>query len=127
DLIEKTRDLVADKPMAAWVLYKLDGGIDHVLVDEAQDTAPEQWEILGAPTGEFFSGEGPPGRGDSPRSLFVVGDEKQSIYSFQGADPERLLVETRQYLARIEAAGARGHGVPLLASWRSTVEVLKFV
>src|SRR5690606_11219365 len=128
DLIERTRDLVASRPMAAWVLYKLDGGIDHVLVDEAQDTAPEQWAIIGALTAEFFSGAGAPRRNpltDLMRSVFVVGDEKQSIYSFQGADPDRLKVETDGFLERIAAAGAAGRRAPLLASWRSTVEVLK--
>ncbi|WP_374575313.1 double-strand break repair helicase AddA [Phenylobacterium sp.] len=127
DLIEKTRDLVKARPDAAWVLYKLDNGIDHVLVDEAQDTAPEQWEIIGALTAEFFAGEGLPKRGGPERSLFVVGDEKQSIYSFQGAAPERLLAETGMHLERITAAGRRGQSVPLTASWRSTVEVLRFV
>ncbi|MFN3521187.1 MAG: double-strand break repair helicase AddA [Phenylobacterium sp.] len=127
DLIERSRDLVAERPDAAWVLYKLDGGIDHILVDEAQDTAPEQWEIITALTAEFFAGAGAPRRGKLPRSLFVVGDEKQSIYSFQGAAPERLLVETEAQLARIAAAGAQGVAVPLVASWRSTAQVLRFV
>lgn len=128
DLVDKTRALVAQAPMAAWVLYKLDGGIDHILLDEAQDTAPDQWAILQALTGEFFSGEGLPRHTRAlSRSLFIVGDEKQSIYSFQGADPARLLSETDAYLARIAGAGRRGEPVPLIASWRSTVEVLSFV
>lgn len=127
DLIEKTRDLVKARPDAAWVLYKLDGGVDHILVDEAQDTAPEQWEIVSALTAEFFSGAGLPPRGELERTLFVVGDEKQSIYSFQGAAPERLRHETEAHLARIQAAGREGRNVPLTASWRSTVQVLSFV
>jgi ATP-dependent helicase/nuclease subunit A len=128
DLIEKTRALLASRPAAAWVLYKLDGGIDHILVDEAQDTAPDQWEIVRALTGEFFAGESRPrGRAAAERSLFVVGDDKQSIYSFQGADPARLLAETERYLAEIEAVGAKGVLAPLTASWRSTAEVLAFV
>ena len=128
DLIEKTCALLASRPAAAWVLYKLDGGIDHILVDEAQDTAPDQWEIVRALAAEFFSGEGRPrGKDAAPRSLFVVGDDKQSIYSFQGADPARLLAETDRYLAEIEAAGRKGVRAPLTASWRSTAEVLAFV
>lgn len=127
DLIEKTRALLASRPAAAWVLYKLDGGIDHILVDEAQDTAPDQWEIVRALTGEFFAGEGLLRRSETERTLFVVGDEKQSIYSFQGAAPERLLAETERYVAEIAAAGRKGAAVPLHASWRSTVEVLSFV
>jgi ATP-dependent helicase/nuclease subunit A len=127
DLIEKTKALLASRPAAAWVLYKLDGGVDHVLVDEAQDTAPDQWEIVRALTGEFFAGESRPRGRAAERSLFVVGDDKQSIYSFQGADPARLLAETERYLAEIEAAGRKGVLAPLTASWRSTAEVLAFV
>jgi ATP-dependent helicase/nuclease subunit A len=80
--------LLTEKVDAAWVLYKLDGGVDHILLDEAQDTAPEQWAILRALTAEFFVGAGATGwRGRDNRTMFVVGDEKQSIYSFQGAGP----------------------------------------
>jgi ATP-dependent helicase/nuclease subunit A len=122
DLIEKTRALLAGRPAAAWVLYKLDGGIEHILVDEAQDTAPDQWAIVRALTGEFFSGAS-----DRPRSLFVVGDEKQSIYSFQGAAPERLNAETEAYVAAIRAAGLQAEKAPLRVSWRSTREILAYV
>jgi ATP-dependent helicase/nuclease subunit A len=128
DLIEKTKTLLASRPAAAWVLYKLDGGIDHILLDEAQDTAPDQWDILGALTAEFFSGEGlPRDPGALERNLFIVGDDKQSIYSFQGADPRRLILETERYMALIAASGRRTERVPLLASWRSTEDVLGFV
>ena len=127
DLVERTRDLVAQRPDAAWVLYKLDGGIDHILVDEAQDTAPEQWDILNRLTTEFFAGSGLPTGQTLDRSLFVVGDEKQSIYSFQGADPERLISETRRYDALIRAAGLESRVVPLTLSFRSTNQVLAYV
>ncbi|WP_332773813.1 double-strand break repair helicase AddA [Phenylobacterium sp.] len=128
DLIEKTRDLVASRPMAAWVLYKLDGGIDHILVDEAQDTAPEQWQIVRALTEEFFSGAGAPTlRERLERNMFVVGDEKQSIYSFQGARPELLIQEFEFHRDRARGAGFRFERVDLLTSWRSTPQVLSFV
>jgi ATP-dependent helicase/nuclease subunit A len=127
DLIEKTKDLLSKNQAAAWVLYKLDGGIDHILVDEAQDTAPDQWKILRSLTGEFFSGEGRPRARGLERTLFVVGDEKQSIYSFQGADPARLMSETARYVDEIRASGRRAEHVPLQASWRSTGQVLGFV
>ncbi|MFT4255058.1 MAG: double-strand break repair helicase AddA [Caulobacter sp.] len=130
DLIEKTRDLLTRRVDAAWVLYKLDGGVSHILLDEAQDTAPEQWEILSALTEDFFAGAGAPGRdgrASDGRTLFIVGDEKQSIYSFQGAQPERLLIETQDYIARIEAVGRVGKAVPLSMSYRSTQQVLSFV
>ncbi len=127
DLVKKTCELLRDAPAAAWVLYKLDGGIDHILLDEAQDTAPDQWLILEGLTGEFFSGAGRPSHRSVERTLFVVGDEKQSIYSFQGADPRRLQAETERYIALIAAQGREGPRVPLKESWRSTAEVLSFV
>lgn len=127
DLIEKTRDLVASRPMAAWVLYKLDGGVDHILVDEAQDTAPEQWAIVRALTEEFFSGSGKPTERALERNMFVVGDEKQSIYSFQGARPELLIQEFEFHRDRATGAGFRFERVDLLTSWRSTPQVLRFV
>jgi ATP-dependent helicase/nuclease subunit A len=128
DLILKTCALLNTRADAAWVLFKLDGGIDHILVDEAQDTAPEQWDILRALTGEFFAGAGVVRlRAALERTLFIVGDEKQSIYSFQGADPDRLRVETDQYHAVIQSAGRDSAFVPLIASWRSTPQVLGFV
>ncbi|HEY9236953.1 MAG TPA: UvrD-helicase domain-containing protein, partial [Phenylobacterium sp.] len=127
DLVEKTQGLVASRPMAAWVLYKLDGGIDHILVDEAQDTAPEQWAIVRALTEEFFSGTGRPTDRALERNMFVVGDEKQSIYSFQGARPELLIQEFEFHKDRATGAGFRFERVDLLASWRSTPQVLRFV
>jgi ATP-dependent helicase/nuclease subunit A len=134
DLIDRTKLLLTEKVDAAWVLYKLDGGIDHILLDEAQDTAPEQWAILRALTSDFFAGAGAVrwrdqhrGEAQDARTLFVVGDEKQSIYSFQGADPQRLLAETQSYIAQITDVGRVGKAVPLITSYRSTVEVLSFV
>ncbi len=58
DLIEKTRSLLGMPGIAPWVLFKLDGGLDHVLVDEAQDTNPNQWAVIIALIQEFFAGEG---------------------------------------------------------------------
>jgi ATP-dependent helicase/nuclease subunit A len=121
DLVARTVDLLTKHGTAAWVLYKLDGGIEHVLIDEAQDTAPDQWAIMRALTGEFFAGE-PRGR-----TVFAVGDEKQSIYSFQGARPERLRQEAQVYDALVTGAGGVFEGVPLDVSYRSTEEVLAFV
>jgi len=124
DLIARTHELLTVRADAAWVLYKLDGGIDHLLLDEAQDTAPEQWDILRALSAEFFAGAGANPR---PRSVFAVGDEKQSIYSFQGAAPERFLDEAREHQSLIEGLGGLFRQVPLLDSWRSTPQVLAFV
>ncbi|MEI9989271.1 MAG: double-strand break repair helicase AddA [Rhizomicrobium sp.] len=132
DLIVKTRQLLEEREAASWVLYKLDGGIDHVLIDEAQDTSPEQWRIVRALTAEFFAGDAAPrwrGEDKQPvtRTIFAVGDEKQSIFSFQGADPAQFDVHRRAFG---EAAAAAGRGFvdqPLVVSRRSVREVLQFV
>ncbi|NRA89118.1 MAG: UvrD-helicase domain-containing protein, partial [Rhizobiales bacterium] len=88
DLINITAKLLNGKShkhkgQTAWVLYKLDNGLDHILIDEAQDTSPEQWAVIEPLVQEITAGEG---ARDAQRSLFVVGDEKQSIYKFQGAN-----------------------------------------
>jgi ATP-dependent helicase/nuclease subunit A len=122
DLIEITRKLVESD--AAWVLYKLDGGIDHLLVDEAQDTNPEQWRIIQALSAEFFAGEG---ARDQNRTIFVVGDGKQSIYSFQGADPTALGPMRRHFEAQLENIEKMLEPVDLIKSFRSTDPVLRLV
>jgi len=124
DLILSARDLLERAGMAPWVLFKLDGGIDHILVDEAQVTSPEQWAIIDALTKEFFAGEG---RTQQDRSLFVVGDEKQSIYSFQGADPAALARMQRYFSKAIKDAAKPVYHLPLTASYRSTSEILSAV
>ena len=127
DLIEKACHLLRDSAAAAWVLYKLDGGIDHILLDEAQDTAPDQWQIVDALTDEFFAGGGRGRTGALERNLFVVGDEKQSIYSFQGAQADLLVKQFEAHLVRATGARRALHRVDLVTSWRSTPEVLAFV
>ena len=124
DLIARSHQLLMIRADAAWVLYKLDGGLEHVLLDEAQDTAPAQWDILRTLTGEFFTGAG---AGPAGRTVFAVGDEKQSIFSFQGAAPERLAVEARAFAGMVTHAAGRFENVHLKASWRSAPEVLAFV
>ena len=124
DLIASTEALLSRGGASAWVHYKLDQGIDHVLVDEAQDTAPLQWSVIGALTDEFFAGEG---ARPATRTLFAVGDEKQSIYSFQGARPERFAEERKRIDGRARAADVDFKQVALRVSFRSSVEVLTFV
>ena len=124
DLIARASALLGERADAAWVLYKLDGGLTHILIDEAQDTAPEQWDIVRTLTEEFFTGLG---SSPAPRTMFAVGDEKQSIFSFQGARPERLAVETQRFGEIAGAARMRFEEVKLLESWRSAPEILRFV
>jgi len=123
DLILGMRQLLID-PGAAWVHYKLDRGIDHVLVDEAQDTNPEQWQVIAALVSEFFAGEGIE---RSQRTLFAVGDPKQSIYSFQGADPQGFIDRRSQFATQAEASGQVWRDVPLTVSFRSAAPVLQLV
>lgn len=126
DLIRRTSKLLVD-PGAAWVLYKLDGGLDHLLLDEVQDTAPAQWRIAQALTEEFFAGEGGPGGETRPRTFFAVGDRKQSIFSFQGADI-RTFDESRERIGRsVQQAGQRWLDTTLDVSFRSTAPVLQLV
>ncbi|MDX7953996.1 UvrD-helicase domain-containing protein, partial [Lichenihabitans sp. Uapishka_5] len=123
DLVERTRTLLG-RTSAAWVLYKLDAGIDHVLVDEAQDTSPTQWQILATLTGDFFSGAG---ASERIRTVFAVGDEKQSIYSFQGAEPAQFALQRAAFGRAAERGGARFEAVTLNLSFRSTRAVLETV
>ena len=124
DLILAARDLLARDGVAPWVLYKLDGGIDHVLIDEAQDTNPDQWAVVAALTEEFFAGRG---ARETVRTVFAVGDAKQSIYSFQRADP-RAFEDMRALFARhVPAADLAWREVALQMSFRSTKAVLESV
>jgi ATP-dependent helicase/nuclease subunit A len=123
DLVTRTARLLVD-PGTAWVLYKLDGGLDHLLLDEVQDTAPAQWDIAHALTAEFFAGVGAQER---RRTVFAVGDRKQSIYSFQGADPAEFDRARQKMQSRVEAAGENWREVPLDVSFRSAKPVLDLV
>ncbi|WP_339761878.1 double-strand break repair helicase AddA [uncultured Sulfitobacter sp.] len=125
DLILKARALLTDPAVAAWVLYRIDGGIDHILVDEAQDTSPRQWDVIERLTDEFYSGDGA-NDGDA-RTLFVVGDKKQSIYSFQGADPREFDHKQTLFEGKITDAGQLFQRRSLDYSFRSSSAILQLV
>lgn len=125
DLIVLAGNLLSPQnAFSGWVGYKLDAALMHALVDEAQDTAPRQWDMIEGLTAEFFAGEG---AREDDRSLFIVGDEKQSIYSFQGAEPARFVEEGRRLELRAEAAGLKALRPGLDVSFRSAPEVLAAV
>ncbi|MFQ5972366.1 MAG: double-strand break repair helicase AddA [Alphaproteobacteria bacterium] len=128
DLILKTRNLLESPGVAPWVLYKLDGGLDHVLIDEAQDTNPEQWQVVRALVEEFFAGLGV---GDEDRArrrtVFAVGDVKQSIYSFQRVDPAAFGAMREHFSGRVNDARLEWDDVSLDVSFRSTRPILEAV
>jgi ATP-dependent helicase/nuclease subunit A len=125
DLIARTGALLGGLHRTQWVLYKLDRGLSHILVDEAQDTSPAQWTIIKALADEFFAGIGIAHRG--PRTLFVVGDQKQSIYSFQGADAQEFEAARAALMAKAAAVKQGQPHVSLLTSYRSVPQILEFV
>ncbi len=125
DLITRTARLLAREDAGAWVQYKLDKGIDHILLDEAQDTSPDQWSVVRRLAEEFFAGLG--ARDDVRRTIFAVGDEKQSIYSFQGASPESFADTGTEFSKRVREADAGFERVRLTLSFRSTNDVLHAV
>ncbi len=148
DLIDYTASLLNNFVNTEWVLYKLDQGLDHILVDEAQDTSPEQWQVIARLAEEFFYSEGardayikkdksmsskssvasPFGK-DQPysieqRTLFAVGDEKQSIYGFQGAEPKQFSEMQKKFATSASRANKDFKSIPLNLSFRSTSAVL---
>ncbi len=124
DLIEHAQALLQRSESAPWVLYKLDGGLDHILIDEGQDTSPAQWDLITPLQDEFFAGRG---AREKTRTVFSVGDPKQSIYAFQGADPERFLAEAQRLSTRATTAGAKFRAPELRTSFRSAQQILDVV
>ena len=124
DLIDKTLEML-DRVTSGWVHYKLDRGVDHVLIDEAQDTSPRQWDIVAHIISEFTSGAG--ARDGVTRTIFAVGDEKQSIFSFQGAAPREFDSRRRGLEKRFRDAGLKFDPVSFTYSFRSGPAILQSV
>ena len=124
DLIAHAGKLLSDPSVAQWVLFRLDGGIDHILVDEAQDTSPGQWRVIERLAEEFTAGVGARG---VTRTIFVVGDRKQSIYSFQGADLTAFEAMRAHFAGRFAAAGRPLQDLTLDYSFRSSEAILRLV
>jgi ATP-dependent helicase/nuclease subunit A len=124
DLIDKTLAMLT-RVSSGWVHYKLDRGVDHVLIDEAQDTSPRQWDIVSHIISEFTSGQG--ARDGVVRTVFAVGDEKQSIFSFQGAAPREFDRHRRQLQKKFTDAGLKFDPVSFTYSFRSGPAILQSV
>ena len=123
DLILYTQKLFAKPDVMGWVLSQLDVSISHILVDEAQDTSPQQWNILRTLAGDFFTD----GDIKNNRSIFVVGDTKQSIYGFQNADPRAFALSRDMIAEQIKQNYRTIREVPLDQSFRSVEPILKTV
>ncbi|WP_449472364.1 double-strand break repair helicase AddA [Sphingobium chungangianum] len=125
DLIARTAELLSQPGIADWIRYKLDQRIDHIMVDEAQDTNVSQWQIVGALAAEFFAGEG--AKGDRVRTIFTVGDFKQAIFGFQGTSPQAFAAAQIAFQRHAEDADHIFHDLSLERSFRSTPAVLDVV
>lgn len=125
DLIASAARLLGQPGIAEWIRYKLDQRIDHILVDEAQDTNVRQWQIVGALAAEFFAGQG--AKGDRVRTIFTVGDFKQAIFGFQGTSPEAFRAAQLIFQRHAENAEQDFHDLSLERSFRSTPAVLEVV
>ncbi|KQN08571.1 DNA helicase UvrD [Sphingobium sp. Leaf26] len=125
DLIARTASLLEQSGIAEWIRYKLDQRIDHILVDEAQDTNVRQWTIVAALTAEFFAGEG--AKGDKVRTVFAVGDFKQAIFGFQGTSPAEFRAARIAFSRYAHEAGHDFFDLSLDRSFRSTPAVLDVV
>ena len=124
DLITRAGALLTDPSVAQWVLFRLDGGVDHILVDEAQDTSPAQWKVIELLAQEFTSGKG---ARDIERTIFVVGDKKQSIYSFQGADVGAFERMKLHFATRLSESNQALQDLALEHSFRSAPAILRLV
>lgn len=124
DMVDRSVSVIAGQRMTPWVLFKMDGEISHILIDEAQDTNPDQWRVVVSLAEEFYAGEGV---SNENRTIFAVGDEKQSIFSFQGADPEQFLKARQELSIRARAAGKAADTITMDLSFRSTRGVLDVI
>jgi len=125
DLIGRASALLNSAGMADWIRYKLDQQIDHILVDEAQDTNKAQWDIVWSIANEFLEVE--PDRAEVHRTVFVVGDTKQAIFGFQGTSPDAFLTAFREFREAAERASHPFRDLPLRLSFRSVPAVLEVV
>jgi ATP-dependent helicase/nuclease subunit A len=133
DLILRTLELLKGETKnlngldaSPWIRYKMDQGIDHILVDEAQDTNPEQWEIIQSLCDDFFDGQGQ-SEDEKSRSIFIVGDEKQSIFSFQRASPEKFHRMREWFSEKIQNTNNVLQKINFETSFRSTPAILDYV
>ena len=122
DILIKTKSLLEDTTIAPWILYKTDRGHAHILLDEAQDTSLIQWEVIRHLSLPSFDGSK-----DTHGTMFAVGDKKQSIYAFQGADPESFEQQKTRFLQQGQRPQQSFEHVRLNASFRSAGPILEWI
>jgi ATP-dependent helicase/nuclease subunit A len=122
DLIRHTVRLLKTPGIGDWIKFKLDQTIDHILVDEAQDTNAAQWDIVKSLADEFFAGAG--AKAPRSRTVFVVGDFKQAIFGFQGTDPKQFSKATEHFAQLASGAGQSMLPLSLNDSYRSSQPIL---
>jgi ATP-dependent helicase/nuclease subunit A len=123
DLIVETNKLLKNPNFSNWVKQKIDSGFDHILVDESQDTNHDQWNIIKAISDDYFSGIG---ASNKERTIFIVGDEKQSIFGFQGSDPNINYNIFKFFEEKLSNYSKKLHQVEIQNSFRSLSNVLEF-
>lgn len=124
DLVLYTRKLFSRPDVMGWVLSQLDVSLSHILVDEAQDTSPLHWDVLTMMLGDFFV------NGDTKsdkHSLFIVGDPKQAIFGFQGADFHAFSNSFSEITRHIQNNLRTIQEIPLEQSFRSLSSILYVV
>lgn len=127
DLIQRSAQLLTQPGISEWIRYKLDQSVDHILVDEAQDTNAHQWAIIKALAEDFYSGHIKEPQGKAGRSIFVVGDTKQAIFGFQGSDPQAMHDAQAWFAERNRWVDRELLTLNLVESYRSSPPILGFV
>ncbi|QJU58692.1 double-strand break repair helicase AddA [Sphingomonas sp. AP4-R1] len=128
DLIRLVLDLLEEPGVGDWIRFKLDRRVDHLLIDEGQDTNVAQWRIVRALADDFFTVD--PDEAERERlhrTIFSVGDFKQAIFGFQGTDPQAFAAARAFFGRRIEEGDRQLDRLSLDRSFRSTPPILALV
>ncbi len=125
DLVHSANKMMNQDNAAAWVLQKLPGNLQHILVDEAQDTNPDQWQLVAAIAREFFTNA--QRKASKDHTIFVVGDEKQSIFSFQRADPKEFNLRKKFFADLVKQSGGKWREVEMEIAFRSSPAITQAV
>jgi ATP-dependent helicase/nuclease subunit A len=139
DLILKSLLLLKSSTNKEFILYKLYNNIHHLLIDEAQDISPWQWDIVKLILEDFFASQIQASTNNSTtkitincaennsRSFFIVGDEKQSIYGFQGVNHYLFTEIKSEFSQKMQESGKILHEIALQTSYRSGSTILTLV